>query len=90
MRIEDLQDPSKPFATYYKNKFFISYEINKNDCTFIAYYFDSCGNLDYTNAGRYNYRDDILLHESMDITNNHAEITKLLKKLPKQFPELAL
>ena len=90
MRIEDLQDPSKPFATYYKNKFFISYETNKNDCTFITYYFDSCGNLDYTNAGRYNYRDDILLHESMDITNNHAEITKLLKKLPKQFPELAL
>ena len=90
MRIEDLQDASKPFATYCKGKFFISYEINKNDCTFRAYYFDSCGNLDYTNAGRYNYRDDILLHESMNITNNHAEITKLLKKLPKQFPELAL
>lgn len=90
MKIEELQNASKPFATYYKGKFFISFEINKNDCTFIAYYFDSCGNLDYTNAGRYNYRDDILLHESMDITNNHAEIAKLLKKLPKQFPELSL
>lgn len=90
MRIEDLQDPSKPFATYYKNKFFISYEINKNDCTFIAYYFDSSNKLDWTNANNYNYDNDILLHESMDITNSHAEVAKLLKKLPKQFPELAL
>ena len=90
MRIEDLQDPSKPFATYYKDKFFISYETSKNDCTFITYYINRYGDLDYTNAGRYNFRDDILLHESMDITNSHAEVTKFLKKLPKQFPELAL
>lgn len=90
MRIEDLQDPSKPFATYYKGKFFISFEINKNDCTFIVYYINRYGDLDYTNADRYSFRDDILLHESMDITNSHAEVAKFLKKLSKQFPELAL
>ena len=90
MKIEDLQDASKPFATYCEGKFFISYKISKNNCTFIAYYINRYGDLDYTNAGRYGYTDDILLHESMDITDNHTKIIKFLKKLSKQFSELAL
>ena len=91
MRIEDLQDPSKPFATYYKGRFFISYEMHKNDHTFRAYFINSYDELDYIRASEHNYHYDVLLLENINIpTNSHRDIISFIKKLPKQFPELAL